>query len=79
MAQQGFPGRHTTTTSVTQTTVSPEIRFDPTYIRTIPGILKCACLVSKVINILLYNIERKARCYYKTFSRKSEIFDNNYF
>ncbi|KAL5290099.1 CMTM4 family protein [Megaselia abdita] len=52
MAQQGFPGSHTTTTSVTQTTVSPQIRYDPTYIKTIPGILKCACLVLNLVGFI---------------------------
>lgn len=64
MAQQGFQGRHTTTTSVTQTTISPEIRYDPSYIRTIPGILKCACLVSDFINLLYIQnfINKHSRC-----------------
>lgn len=47
MADPGFPGQHTTTTTVTSnTTVQTDLRFDKTYLRTIPGILKCAQIVS---------------------------------
>ncbi|OWR49836.1 putative chemokine factor superfamily 4 [Danaus plexippus plexippus] len=41
MAETSFPGQHTTTTTVTSnTTVQTNIRFDPSYVRSIPGILK---------------------------------------
>lgn len=45
---QGFPGQHTTTTTVTTTTTStqPNIRFDPSYARTLPGLLKIVQVVS---------------------------------
>lgn len=47
MADPGFPGQHTTTTTVTSnTTVRTDTRFDPSYIKTIPGILKAAEIVS---------------------------------
>ncbi|XP_064212909.1 CKLF-like MARVEL transmembrane domain-containing protein 8 isoform X1 [Tribolium castaneum] len=47
MADPGFPGQHTTTTTVTSnTTVQTNIRYDPTYIRTLPGILKVAEIVN---------------------------------
>jgi len=38
----------TATRTVTQseTNVNPSIRYDPTVFRTIPGILKCTCVVS---------------------------------
>jgi hypothetical protein len=38
----------TATRTVTQseTSVNPAIRYDPTVFRTIPGIIKCACVVS---------------------------------
>ncbi|KYM97209.1 PREDICTED: uncharacterized protein LOC108778642 [Cyphomyrmex costatus] len=41
---QGFPGQHTTTTTVTSTTMTtePTIRFDKSYIRTWSGMLKLA-------------------------------------
>ena len=43
----GFPGQHTTTTvTTTSSTYQRNIRFDPSYIRTIPGMLKCAEVVS---------------------------------
>lgn len=44
MADQGFPSQHTTTTTMTatNTAVQTDIRFDPVYIRTVPGMLKCA-------------------------------------
>lgn len=41
MADVGFPGQHTTTTTVTSSTaVQTNIRFDESYLKTIPGILK---------------------------------------
>lgn len=48
MADGGFPGQHTTTTTVTSnTTVQTNLRFDPSYMRTIPGILKAVQIVSE--------------------------------
>lgn len=43
-----FPNQHTTTTTVqtSSTTVETSLRFDPSYIRTIPGMLKLAQIVS---------------------------------
>lgn len=51
MADQGFPGQHTTTTTVTatNTTVQTEIRYDPNYIRTMPGMLKCAQILANFL------------------------------
>lgn len=48
MADPGFPGQHTTTTTVqtSSTTVATTMRFDPVYIRSVPGILKIVQLVS---------------------------------
>lgn len=47
MMEQGFPGQHTTTTVTTSTTtVQPNIRFDPSYVRTLPGLLKIVQVVS---------------------------------
>lgn len=45
---QGFPGQHTTTTTVTTTTTTtqPNVRFDPSYARTLPGMLKIVQVVS---------------------------------
>lgn len=44
MADQTFPPVHTTTTTVTATSTSVQtnLRYDPMYIRTLPGTLKCA-------------------------------------
>lgn len=49
--EQGFPGQHTTTTTVTTTTttIQPNVRFDPYYARTLPGILK---IVQVILNLL---------------------------
>lgn len=50
MGDQGFPGQHTTTTTVTSnTTVQTNIRFDPSYVKTVPGILK---IIQIVLNLL---------------------------
>jgi hypothetical protein len=50
MADQGFPDQHTTTTvTSSNTTVQTNIRYDPLYVRTIPGMLKVAQIVSHLI------------------------------
>jgi hypothetical protein len=47
MADQGFPDQRTTTTvTSSNTTVQTNIRYDPLYLRTIPGMLKVAQIVS---------------------------------
>ena len=52
MADPGFPGTYSTTTT-TATTVVTNIRFDPSYIRTIPGMLKIAAVVKIFVLLLL--------------------------
>ncbi|XP_056635386.1 CKLF-like MARVEL transmembrane domain-containing protein 4 [Diorhabda sublineata] len=54
MADPGFPGQHTTTTTVhsTNTTVQTNIRFDPSYVRTLPGIAKCAQLLLNLLGFI---------------------------
>lgn len=51
MTDPGFPNQHTTTTTVqtSSTTVETSLRFDPSYIRTIPGMLKIAQIVGHKI------------------------------
>ncbi|KAI9555101.1 hypothetical protein GHT06_017616 [Daphnia sinensis] len=54
MSETGFPGTYSTTT-VTQTsttTVSPNIRFDPSYVRTIPGMLKIAIMGLNILGFI---------------------------
>jgi len=48
-----FPGQHSTTTRVTTTQVQTDLRYDPTYFRTFPGLVKCVQLVC------LFNINYK--------------------
>ncbi|CAH0556947.1 unnamed protein product [Brassicogethes aeneus] len=50
MNDPGFPSQHTTTT--TTTTVQTNIRFDPTYIKTIPGMLKIAEVVLNLLGFI---------------------------
>lgn len=51
MSDPGFPNQHTTTTVTSNTTVRTDMRFDPSYIRTLQGILKIVQIVSeKIIN-----------------------------
>ncbi|XP_065162816.1 CKLF-like MARVEL transmembrane domain-containing protein 4 [Atheta coriaria] len=49
MAEAAFPSQHTTTTVTTSTTVQTNLRYDPLYLRTVPGILK---LCQVILNIL---------------------------
>lgn len=50
MADQTFPPVHTTTTTVTSTNTSvrTDLRYDPMYVRTLHGTLKCVQIVSKI-------------------------------
>ncbi|XP_059058992.1 CKLF-like MARVEL transmembrane domain-containing protein 4 [Achroia grisella] len=53
MAEVGFPGQHTTTTTVTSsTTVQTNLRFDPEYVKTIPGILKVVQVGSSLLGFI---------------------------
>lgn len=55
MADPGFPASHTTaTTTVTSSTtkVTTSIRFDPSYIKTIPGILKAVVVLINLIGFI---------------------------
>lgn len=58
MTEQGFPGQHTTTTTVTTSTmtVQPNVRFDPSYVRTVPGLLKIVQVVSVIFVFILFLI-----------------------
>lgn len=49
-----FPAQHTTRTIVTETHVAPQIRYDPTYIKTIPGIIKIVCIVSIIYHTVMF-------------------------
>ena len=50
---ESFPGQvNTATMTSLQTQTSKLIRFDPLYIRTLPGILKIAQLVSNAIYVI---------------------------
>lgn len=54
MADPGFPGHHSTTTTVksSSTTVDTTIRFDPSYIRTVPGYLKIAQIALDLLGFI---------------------------
>ncbi|XP_066253947.1 CKLF-like MARVEL transmembrane domain-containing protein 4 [Euwallacea similis] len=54
MADPGFPGQHTTTTTVksSNTTVDTTIRFDTSYITTIPGYLKIAAIALNLLGFI---------------------------
>ncbi|XP_063700389.1 CKLF-like MARVEL transmembrane domain-containing protein 4 [Culicoides brevitarsis] len=54
MANQTAPGltNVTTTQTATRTVVSPQIRFDKLYIKTIPGILKATVIVLNLLGFI---------------------------
>uniref|UniRef100_A0A1B6KCF7 MARVEL domain-containing protein n=1 Tax=Graphocephala atropunctata TaxID=36148 RepID=A0A1B6KCF7_9HEMI len=62
MADQGFPGQHTTTTTMTatSTSVQPELRYDPLYLRTLPGMLKVAQIALNFLGFLSIAISGNA-------------------
>jgi len=45
----GVRGQTTTTTTITETHVQTNIRFDPSYIKTIPGAVKVAAIILNLI------------------------------
>ncbi|XP_068975672.1 CKLF-like MARVEL transmembrane domain-containing protein 4 [Bombus flavifrons] len=55
---QGFPAQHTTTTTVTttSTTTLTSIRFDPSYIKTLPGMLKVAQVVLNLLGFICITV-----------------------
>ena len=47
-------GNTTTTTTITETHVQTNLRFDPSYVKTLPGALKLAAVVrtySRILNL----------------------------
>ena len=52
MADPGFPDSHTTGGAAPR--MMPSLRFDPSYIRTIPGILKAGQLVRRQYKINIF-------------------------
>jgi hypothetical protein len=54
MADPGFPGQHTTTTTVqsTSTSVHTNIRFDSSYVKTFHGIGKCVQLLLNILGFI---------------------------
>ncbi|XP_011303369.1 plasmolipin [Fopius arisanus] len=58
--ESGFPGQHTTTTTVTNshTTHERNIRMDISYIKTIPGMLKCGQVVLNFLGFLCIIVTR---------------------
>ncbi|PSN34447.1 hypothetical protein C0J52_21466 [Blattella germanica] len=62
MEDPGFPAQHTTTTTVTSsnTTVQTNIRYDPLYIKTIPGMLKVAQIVVNLLGFICITVSYRA-------------------
>ncbi|KAJ8918391.1 hypothetical protein NQ315_008087 [Exocentrus adspersus] len=54
VSDPGFPSQHTTTTTVqtSSTVVETSIRYDPSYIRTLPGILKVVQIVLNLVGFI---------------------------
>ncbi|XP_026689027.1 plasmolipin [Diaphorina citri] len=58
MAELSYGGHNTTTTTVTSTSTSvqTDIRFDDTYLRTVPGLLKIIQIVLNLIGFILISM-----------------------
>lgn len=54
--EQGFPGQHTTTTTVTTSSSPISIRFDKSYIRTLPGMLKAAQAILDLLGFICISV-----------------------
>jgi len=55
-----FPATHTTTTTTTTTSVVPGVRFDPSYVRTLPGTLKCAQMVLNLCGFICISVATRS-------------------
>ncbi|KAG6453010.1 CKLF-like MARVEL transmembrane domain-containing protein 4 [Manduca sexta] len=59
MADGGFPGQHTTTTTITSsTTVTTNLRFDKSYLVTLPGILKVVQVLCSFLGFICIQFSR---------------------
>lgn len=58
--EQGFPGQHTTTTTVTtsNTEVRPNIRFDASYVKTLSGLLKVAQVILNLLGFICITVSQ---------------------
>ncbi|CAH2105133.1 unnamed protein product [Euphydryas editha] len=60
MAETGYAGQQRVTTTVTSsTTVQTNIRFDPSYLKTIPGILKIVQTVCSLLGFICIQFSRQ--------------------
>uniref|UniRef100_A0A131XIV8 Putative member of chemokine-like factor super family n=1 Tax=Hyalomma excavatum TaxID=257692 RepID=A0A131XIV8_9ACAR len=57
MQGQGFPDTHTTTTTTTTTKSVSWLVFDPSYLRTLPGILKGAQIIINLIGFICSQLD----------------------
>ncbi|XP_076763317.1 CKLF-like MARVEL transmembrane domain-containing protein 4 [Xylocopa sonorina] len=62
MVDHGFPTQHTTTTTVTTTTTTrqPTIRFDSSYIRTLPGFLKVSQVILSLLGFICITVSSQS-------------------
>lgn len=76
MADPGFPSQHTTTTTVTNTEMISNLRFDTAYISTLPGQLKIAQIVSVSLkkDVGFFNYITGNQCF--ETSEKCHIYNN---
>jgi hypothetical protein len=58
-----FPATHTTTTTTTATTVNTSLRFDPSYVRSLPGTLKCAQMVLNLIGFICVSVAHRSNAH----------------
>lgn len=65
MQGQGFPDSHTTTTTTTTSRTGSWLVFDPSYLRTLPGILKGAQII---INLIGFICSQLANNYFGTIN-----------
>ncbi|UYV71438.1 CMTM4 [Cordylochernes scorpioides] len=63
MATQTFPDTHTTTVTTSATRVSTNIRFDPEYVKIIPGILKISQCVVSIIGFIAITASCHGYCF----------------
>uniref|UniRef100_A0A0K8TT38 Putative chemokine-like factor superfamily 4 n=1 Tax=Tabanus bromius TaxID=304241 RepID=A0A0K8TT38_TABBR len=56
MNDPGFPGQHTTTTTVTETKAVTTLRFDPSYVKILPGWMKIICIALDLLGFICIEV-----------------------
>jgi len=58
-----FPATHTTATTSANTSGDASIRFDPSYVRTLPGTLKCMQMIMSLCGFICISVAQRSNAH----------------